>query len=271
MIQNKYILIKQIGKGQFGTIYEGRNRKQQNVAIKIEQETCPIKTLKQETTILHYLYQKGCRNVPFVYWFGLYEKQPTLIMPMYDCTLEQYVKNNCINKKIIQKLTIQMINILFHIHEHGVIHRDIKPQNFMLKDESIFLIDFGFATIYLDENNDHVVEKPKDSFIMGTPKFISIFIHCGNDPSRRDDVISVLYIYLYILFEKLPWENITMEEQSEYSPYHILHPNNQKRKQLKEDFHKNNQWKKKMFDYVYEIQYNEQPHYQKIISIVEEE
>jgi len=271
MIQNKYEIRKQIGHGQFGTIYEGENRRKQRVAIKMEQEDSPIKMLKQETTILHYLYQKGCRHVPPVYWYGMYETQTTLVMPLYDCTLEHYVKNNIIDQKKIQNLATQMIDILIHIHQYGVIHRDIKPQNFMLRDESIVLIDFGLATIYLDENNQHMKEKSKDSFIMGTPKFISLFVHDGNDPCRRDDVISVLYIYLYILYEKLPWENVTTQEDSDYSPYHILHPNNQKRKWLKEDFHRNNQWKKKMFDYVYEIQYNEAPHYQKIISIIEED
>ena len=271
MIQNKYEIIKEIGSGQFGTIYEGITKKKEKVAIKTEKENCPISLLKQETTILHYLYQKGCRNVPPIYWYGCYEEQLTLIMPFYECTLEQYIRNHILNVQEINKLTIQMIEILIHIHQHGVIHRDIKPQNFMLKNDRLLLIDFGLATIYLDENGEHVKEKPKESFIMGTPKFISLFIHCGIDPSRRDDLISVLYIYLYFLYEKLPWENVDIEEHSDYSPYHILHPNNQKRKNLKEDFHNENKWKKKLFDYVYQIQYNEAPHYQKVISIIEED
>ena len=62
MIQNKYEIRKQIGHGQFGTIYEGENRRKQRVAIKMEQEDSQIKMLKQETTILHYLYQKNQRR-----------------------------------------------------------------------------------------------------------------------------------------------------------------------------------------------------------------
>jgi len=271
MIQNKYEIIRQIGNGQFGTIYEGLTKKKEKVAIKTEQEDCPISLLKQETTILHYLYEKGCRNVPPIYWYGPYNNQLALIMPFYDCTLDQYVRNNTVDVQEINQITIQMIKILIHIHQYGVIHRDIKPQNFMMKDNSVYLIDFGLATIYLDENNEHVKEKTKDSFIMGTPKFISLFIHYGMDPCRRDDLISVLYIYFYFLYEKLPWENINVKEDTEYSPYHILHPNNQMRKSAKEDFHNENKWKKKMFDYVYQIQYDEAPHYQKVISIIEED
>ena len=271
MIQNKYEIIRQIGNGQFGTIYEGLTKKKEKVAIKMEKEDCPISMLKQETIILHYLYQKGCRDVPPIYWYGQYNNQLALIMPFYDCTLDQYVRNNSIDVQEIDQITIQMINTLIHIHQYGVIHRDIKPQNFMIKNKSVYLIDFGLATIYLDENNEHVKEKPTDSFIMGTPKFISLFIHYGKDPCRRDDLISVLYIYLYFLYEKLPWENINVKEDTEYSPYHILHPNNQMRKNVKEDFHNENKWKKKMFDYIYQIQYEETPHYQKVISMIEEE
>ena len=53
MIQNKYEIIKEIGSGQFGTIYEGITKKKEKVAIKTEKENCPISLLKQETTILY--------------------------------------------------------------------------------------------------------------------------------------------------------------------------------------------------------------------------
>lgn len=270
MIQNKYEIIKQIGKGQFGEIYEGLSKKKEKVAIKMEKDG-PISLLSEETTILRYLYEKGCTNIPLIYWFGLYDNQLTLIMPFYECNLEQYIQCTIVDIKIVNNLTIQMINILINIHKHGVIHRDIKPQNFMMKNNKLYLIDFGLATIYINEKKQHVEQKNNSSFIMGTPKFISLFIHYGIDPCRRDDLISVLYIYLYFLYEKLPWENVICEETQDYSPYHILHPKNKKRKELKEDFHNHNDYKKVIFDYVYKIQYDETPHYQKIISMIEEE
>ena len=88
-----------------------------------------------------------------------------------------------------------MINILEEIHNQGVIHRDIKTENFMLHNEEIYLIDFGLSSIFLDENMNHLHGKHNSSFIIGTPKFISIHVHNGKDPSRRDDIISLLYLY----------------------------------------------------------------------------
>jgi serine/threonine protein kinase len=271
MIQNKYQIIKKIGQGQFGQIYQGLSRKKEDVAIKMEKKDSPISLLKQETTILRYLYEKSCNCIPTIYWFGPYENNLTLIMPFYECNLEQYNRSTILDRTKINKLTVQMIHILIQIHKHGVIHRDIKPQNFMMKKGELYLIDFGLATIYINEDKQPIIPKEKGEFIMGTPKFISLYIHYGIDPCRRDDLISVLYIYLYFYFEKLPWENVMCEENEYYSPYHVLHPKNQKRKSLKEDFHNTNTWKKALFDYIYQIQYDEVPHYHKIIAMIEED
>ena len=100
----------------------------------------------------------------------------------------------------------------------------------MIKNEEIFLIDFGLSTIFVDEYLKHIEPKNDSSFIIGTPKFISLHIHNGKDASRRDDVISLMYLYLYMNNDlQLPWENV-QDRQDEYSPHHILHFKNQERK-----------------------------------------
>ena len=270
MIVNKYIINSKIGKGQFGKIYKGKYKKtNENIAVKFEDIDSEIKLLKHETTILNYLFNKGSKNTPYVYWYGIYKKYYGLIIPYYDCTLDYYLIHNEISKNNIIKMISKMINILQTIHNIGVIHRDIKPQNFMIKNEEIFLIDFGLSTIFVDEYLKHIEPKNDSSFIIGTPKFISLHIHNGKDASRRDDVISLMYLYLYMNNDlQLPWENV-QDRQDEYSPHHILHFKNQERKRMKELFQKNiyeNTKERKIFYYIYLIEFKENPLYQWLIE-----
>ena len=264
MIANKYTILSKIGEGNFSTVYKG-SKKNEDVAIKFENENSELKLLKHETSMLNYLYSKGSKQTPYVYFYGLHQNISTLIIPYYECSLEDYCENN----EIPNNWFITMLETLHVIHHLGVIHRDIKPQNFMIKQNSVYLIDFGLSTIYIDDDYSHVPEKHME-YILGTPKFISIHVHNGISPSRRDDLISLMYIYSYIKHKVLLWSNVS-DEEDEYQPNHILHNLNQKRKQLK-DFFQNNvkDFEKKIMDYVYSIDYKEQPHYHWLISIFEE-
>jgi serine/threonine protein kinase len=270
MIVNKYIINSKIGKGQFGQIYKGKYKKtNEDIAIKFELVNSGINLLKHETTILNYLFHKGSRNTPHVYWYGIYKKYYGLIIPYYDCTLDDYLLQNHLSKNDIVKLTSKMITILETIHNMGVIHRDLKPQNFMMKDDEIILIDFGLSTIFVDEELKHIEPKNESTFIIGTPKFISLHIHNGITASRRDDIISLMYLYLFMINGlSLPWENVE-DRDDEYSPHHILHFKNQERKRKKEQFQESiyeNTIEKKVFDYIYSIEYKEPPLYQWLIE-----
>lgn len=274
MIANKYDIITKIGEGQFGTVYKGKyKRNNEFVAIKVEHLDAPIPLLNHETRILNYINSKHSSSVPFVYWYGLYDHLPTLIMPLYEYSLEDLYLQKSVSKNELLHHCIKIIDILRFIHEYGVIHCDLKPQNFMVKENKIYLIDFGLASIFFDEKYTILPQKPDSIFITGTPKFISINIHNGMSPSRRDDLISTLYIFSYLNHNcYLPWLNV-QDKQDGYSPNHIFHFKNQERKRKKIEYydhlHKNT-FEKKILTYLYSIPFQEKPHYQWIISIFEE-
>lgn len=154
MISNKYIVTKLLGKGKFGKVYSGKYIKTgETVAVKIENVDSNIKLLKNETAILNYLYHNGCRKIPFVYWYGIHENCPTLVMSCYEIALNDYIANNNVaidNNVIDKKIISKIIGIIKSVHDAYIIHRDIKPQNFMFKNGDLYLVDFGLATTYVD-------------------------------------------------------------------------------------------------------------------------
>lgn len=239
MISNKYIVTKLLGKGKFGKVYSGKYIKTgETVAVKIENVDSNIKLLKNETAILNYLYHNGCRKIPFVYWYGIHENSPSLVMSCYEMSLSDYIiNNNIIDNNVIDKKIIisKIIGIIKSVHDAYIIHRDIKPQNFMFKNGDLYLVDFGLATTYVDGEKNHIQESYGNNNILGTPKYISIYLHEGHSSSRRDDIISCGYVYLFLLLNgHLPWENLPdIEENIEYNEGHILHYKNQERARQK--------------------------------------
>jgi serine/threonine protein kinase len=203
MIVNKYEIGEEIARGSFGCILKGiYMKKQEPVAIKIEYGD--MKSLKHEVKIMNFLSMAGVKKIPSIYWYGIHNENPCLIFTLYECSLFDYMKNKVITVEKMNVLMIKAIDIIGHIHEKMVLHRDIKPQNFMIKGGDIFLIDFGLATFYIDETGEHYPDKMSDS-IIGTPKFVSINVHMGHRYSRRDDMISLGYMYVYMILGSAPW------------------------------------------------------------------
>lgn len=204
---DKYTIVEKIGEGKFGVVYLGINKKsKEKVAIKIEtMNSLSYKIIKHEATILNYLYSHKCRNIPPIYWYGKYKSEMSLVMPHYELSLDKYIKNGYTSVNSVKTIMAASIQILEQLHKNYVVHRDIKMGNFMIKNEELILIDFGMATFYVDENKNHILSRadslktPKTD-ILGTVPYISIRIHEGEEYSRRDDMISLAYMFLFIVF-----------------------------------------------------------------------
>lgn len=275
-IANKYMIHENIGSGCFGSIYSGINHKTGvKVAIKMEPIESSVRILKHETSILKYLYEHGSRDIPIVYWFGIHNNNTCLVMSLYDCSLYDYIQTKPLSMNKINTIMVTLIRILKSIHSKLVIHRDIKPQNVMLKDGELYLIDFGFATFYVDECSNHLIDDGNHQNIIGTPKYVSFHIHCGSLPSRRDDLISLGYMYIYLANRKLPWDTLVPSDaiNSEYDETHILNYKNKQRATLKRFDSISivcteiNKQIENFLKYCYYIEYDDLPNYDALVDI----
>ena len=182
-MEARYEIGELIGTGKFGAVFAGRDKRTQTpVAIKLDGNY----GLNYETSVLNFLRHRGVREIPSVFWFGKYQDYKCLVMTFYE---------RCLGE-IDAHTMKQCIRVLKHIHQHGVLHRDIKPANWMIaQDGHIHLIDFGLSAFFLDGDGRHVAKCDADN-IIGTPKFVSYYNHIGGNLSRRDDLISLGYMYL---------------------------------------------------------------------------
>ena len=210
MKESNFIITSELGKGSFGGVYECINKiDHKKYAMKIESTVQG--QLKQE-----YEVYKAFKNViykdsvlwPQVYGFGHKKKsnKQVMIMDIYGDNLETiYIKNgNSFSNDTIKYLAKNMIYAIKVFHSKGFVHRDVKPQNFVVgvdnNENNIFLIDYGLA-----KKKESIVGYNRS--LMGTLRYASINTHLGIEQSFRDDLYSVGYIVLYFALGKLPWQS----------------------------------------------------------------
>lgn len=204
----KYEIIEKISEGTFGCVYKGKNKiTGELVAIKIEDRTkLNINTLLVEAKIYQYLgKQKGFSQLK---WFQTNNKHNILVINYLGKSLNNF--KNPIDLNIVRNIGSQIFKRIELLHSKQLIHRDIKPHNLLVgtKDKTtIYLIDFSFAKRYII-NGQHIKEGITNK-IIGSLNFVSLNVHKRIEPSRRDDLISAIYVLIYLYFGKLEWENCT--------------------------------------------------------------
>jgi serine/threonine protein kinase len=114
----------------------------------------------------------------------------------------------------------QMAQRLQYIHSKGLLHRDIKPNNFLVgrgdKATQIYLVDYGLSKYYLDpETQQHIPYKTGRKGLTGTARYTSIGNHLGIEPSRRDDLEALFYVLLRMARGSLPWQGIKAATKKE--------------------------------------------------------
>mmetsp|Transcript_13580 Transcript_13580/g.17890 ORF Transcript_13580/g.17890 Transcript_13580/m.17890 type:complete len:479 (+) Transcript_13580:164-1600(+) len=223
VVNGRWRIDHRVGKGTFCELYEATNIGDgTKVAVKVETAGMEGSVLKWEHEVLFNIQSLEC--VPRHFWFGNIGeggKRQALVMQLFGgedmSALRHRQRNPRVPIGICCDLTVQMLNCLQALHGLGFLHRDVKPSNFIResrKSRRFYMIDFGLCKRFMSQSGEMRRERPNADF-RGTSMYASLNAHRGKDQSRRDDLCSLVYVFLDLFLGRLPWADQAKRKERE--------------------------------------------------------
>lgn len=213
IVGGKYQLIRKIGSGSFGEIYLGINvTNGDEVAVKLESSKARHPQLIYEARV--YKVLQGGMGIPHIKWYGSEKEYNILIIDLLGPSLEDLFTfcTRRFTMKTVLMLADQMLARIEFVHSKLFLHRDIKPDNFLMgigrHCNKIFLIDYGLAKKYKETRTLQHIPYREDKNLTGTARYASLNAHLGIEQSRRDDLESLGYVLMYFNRGALPWQGL---------------------------------------------------------------
>lgn len=205
-------------KGAYGKVLGATHKETQaEVAIKVGEDTAG--TLRNEMDIYRHLLLEekdlktgpaegpNAPKWPTLISSGVEGKFTYLVMQKFGSSLADVANRFVGDLAAVLRVGIQMLALIEHLHNAGVVHGDIKPDNFVYgaqqgqaQQHDIYILDFGLGQI--------ISNPPPYAHIVGSPRYASVRVLGGihHLPTRPDDLESLGYILIYLFKGRLPWQ-----------------------------------------------------------------
>lgn len=210
---DQYEIISQIGKGGMGTVYLAKDKSLgRKIAIKfldkkLSQDQERLQRFFLEARTASALNQP---NIITIYEIGKSDDHHFIATEFIEGkTLREIIESEPPKIKSVVEIAIQIASALKAAHDAGIIHRDIKPDNIMVRPDGLVkVLDFGVAKLSEMEIEDGIsirIETQK-GMIIGTVDYMSPEQAGGEKVDTLTDIFSFGVVLYYMLAGKLPFE-----------------------------------------------------------------
>ena len=199
-ILGRFTLSERIGSGGFGTVYRAWDeRLQRAVAVKvIDQEGAP-RVMREAQAVA----RLGHRNIATLYELASENGRAYLVSELIEGdTLRALGRAGELSDRLVAEVGADAAAALSHAHRHGVVHRDVKPENILVPAGEAKLVDFGIARIAGDPT------LTKTGAVIGTLAYMAPEQADGLRPGPAADV----YALALTLYECLCGEHPFLRE-----------------------------------------------------------
>ncbi|CAF0887000.1 unnamed protein product, partial [Didymodactylos carnosus] len=264
IIKNRWKILRKIGGGGFGLIYEAYDKiRQDSVAIKVESNSQPRQGIRMEVTVLRRIQDHN--HVCELISGGTSTNYNYMVITLLGSSLSElrrFLPEQCFSTSTTLRIGIQILEAIENIHSIGFLHRDIKPSNFAvgrtsLNCRNVFILDFGLARKYTDYDH-HVRPARQIAGFRGTIRYASINAHNSRELGRHDDLWSFFYMLVEFIVGSLPWSKIKdkdsvgrMKETCNYTRFLTYLP---------KEF-------EKFLDHINKLRYEDEPDYKFLRTI----
>uniref|UniRef100_A0A3B5AIA8 non-specific serine/threonine protein kinase n=1 Tax=Stegastes partitus TaxID=144197 RepID=A0A3B5AIA8_9TELE len=218
LVKERWKVVKKIGGGGFGEIYEALDLLTRvSVALKVESAQQPKQVLKMEVAVLKKLQKDHvCRFVGC----GRNDRFNYVVMELQGrnlADLRRSMTRGTFSISTTLRLGRQILEAIESIHSVGFLHRDIKPQSnfamgrFPSTCRTCYMLDFGLARQFTNSCQEVRPPRPVAGF-RGTVRYASVNAHKNKEMGRHDDLWSLFYMLVEFLVGQLPWRKIKDKE-----------------------------------------------------------
>lgn len=233
VLQGKYEIISEIGRGGMGRVYRARHRRLgKEVAIKVIDKKFVSDPNFVERFLREARAAASLKHLNIIDILDIDETpepdpRPYIVMEFVDGkSLKEILADE--EKLTIDRAIASFVGICRAVsfaHQHGVIHRDLKPDNIMITSgdagggKNIKVLDFGLAKMCESEDQPAITHV---GMVMGTPTYMSPEQCRGDELDARSDVYSLAIILFEMISGAPPFSGSNVCSQHQLTPVPAL-------------------------------------------------
>jgi serine/threonine protein kinase len=220
LLNNRYKVLRVLGGGGFGETFLAEDTQMPSGRRCVIKQLKPVannpqfyqlvqERFQREAAILEELGE-GSHQIPALYAYFVENGQFYLVQEYIEGqTLTQLLQLGLLSESTVKEILIHILPVLDYVHAKGMVHRDIKPDNILIRnsDRKPILIDFGAVKETMGTTVT-VSGNPAQSIVIGTPGFMPMEQSVGR-PVFSSDIYSLGLTAIYLLIGKVPQELAT--------------------------------------------------------------